>query len=115
MDTIVLEVWVSWLLVQLEHYVRTCTKLTTGSQPTGNQPTQPPCQLLSQDLKPENVLLKVDKSSPIGVVAKISDFGLAKAISPHESHLSGVRGGTPFYQVGWAMFVVCCMCCDAGV
>jgi len=50
------------------------------------------------DLKPENVLLKVDKTSPIGVVAKISDFGLAKAIPPNESHLSGIKGGTPFYQ-----------------
>lgn len=31
--------------------------------------------LIHGDLKPENVLLKVDKTSPIGVVGKISDFG----------------------------------------
>lgn len=27
------------------------------------------------DLKPENVMLKTDSSAPIGVVAKITDFG----------------------------------------
>ncbi len=48
--------------------------------------------------KPENVLLRVDTTSPIGVVAKISDFGLSHAIAPHASHLSNIKGGTPFYQ-----------------
>jgi serine/threonine protein kinase len=31
--------------------------------------------VFSGDLKPENVLLKMDTTSPIGVVAKITDFG----------------------------------------
>jgi serine/threonine protein kinase len=34
-----------------------------------------PCS--TGDLKPENVLLKMDSTSPIGVVAKITDFGEA--------------------------------------
>lgn len=40
------------------------------------------------DLKPDNVLLKLDQSCPLGVVAKLTDFGLAVAVDPTVSHVS---------------------------
>eukprot|EP00195_Chlamydomonas_chlamydogama_P016146 CAMPEP_0202891888 /NCGR_PEP_ID=MMETSP1392-20130828/1814_1 /ASSEMBLY_ACC=CAM_ASM_000868 /TAXON_ID=225041 /ORGANISM="Chlamydomonas chlamydogama, Strain SAG 11-48b" /LENGTH=1173 /DNA_ID=CAMNT_0049575753 /DNA_START=288 /DNA_END=3809 /DNA_ORIENTATION=+ len=54
--------------------------------------------IIHGDLKPENVLLKHDPSSPIGMVAKITDFGLCTTIDPTQSHISGFNNGTPFYS-----------------
>lgn len=50
------------------------------------------------DLKPENVLLKNDTASPIGVVAKVTDFGLSATLNPGDTHLSNMANGTPFYS-----------------
>lgn len=50
----------------------------------------------SGDLKPDNVMLKLDTSSPIGVTAKLTDFGLATAIDPTTTHVSNFKKGTPW-------------------
>ena len=55
------------------------------------------CFFLIGDLKPENVLLKPDVDRPSGMIAKITDFGLATMIDPLATHVSSFRHGTPFY------------------
>ncbi|KAF5833538.1 hypothetical protein DUNSADRAFT_10150 [Dunaliella salina] len=54
-------------------------------------------QIIHSDLKPENVLLKADPSSRLGITAKIADFGLAANLGPHATHASNVAGGTQYY------------------
>lgn len=49
------------------------------------------------DLKPGNVLLKMDASKPHGIIAKITDFGMSTTIDPNLSHISNYNKGTPFY------------------
>ncbi|KAG1677716.1 hypothetical protein FOA52_001028 [Chlamydomonas sp. UWO 241] len=49
------------------------------------------------DLKPENVLLRMDASRPHGIIAKITDFGMSTTIDPGMSHISGFNKGTPCY------------------
>ncbi|KAF5843451.1 kinase-like domain-containing protein [Dunaliella salina] len=54
-------------------------------------------KIIHGDLKPENVLLKVDGQSPSRLVAKITDFGLAINLGPTATHVSNISTGTPFY------------------
>uniref|UniRef100_A0A7S3R7G0 Protein kinase domain-containing protein n=1 Tax=Dunaliella tertiolecta TaxID=3047 RepID=A0A7S3R7G0_DUNTE len=54
-------------------------------------------QIIHGDLKPENVLLKADKEVSVGLVAKLTDFGLAISLGPTATHASNFRSGTPFY------------------
>uniref|UniRef100_A0A7S3R8A4 Protein kinase domain-containing protein n=1 Tax=Dunaliella tertiolecta TaxID=3047 RepID=A0A7S3R8A4_DUNTE len=54
-------------------------------------------QIIHGDLKPENVLLKADKNASVGLVAKLTDFGLAIILGPTATHASNFRSGTPFY------------------
>eukprot|EP00775_Hariotina_reticulata_P012531 gene12531-12664_t len=46
------------------------------------------------DLKCENILLKSDPQDPDGVLAKVADFGLSRALAFGQSHLSTRRYGT---------------------
>ena len=48
------------------------------------------------DLKPGNILLKEDPCT-IGVVAKLTDFGLSTTVDPNATHLSNYTSGTKFY------------------
>ncbi len=43
------------------------------------------------------MLLKAEPRSPIGMVAKITDFGLSTTISPGASHVTNYTNGTPYY------------------
>eukprot|EP00798_Chlamydomonas_sp_ICE-L_P026216 gene26216-11948_t len=53
--------------------------------------------IIHGDLKPENVLLKLEPSHRHGIVGKITDFGMSTTIRPDQSHISNFRMGTPFY------------------
>lgn len=53
--------------------------------------------IIHGDLKPDNVMLKMDSGAPIGVVAKITDFGLSTTLGPQATHVSNYNSGTPFY------------------
>uniref|UniRef100_A0A7S3R8X6 Protein kinase domain-containing protein n=1 Tax=Dunaliella tertiolecta TaxID=3047 RepID=A0A7S3R8X6_DUNTE len=53
--------------------------------------------IIHGDLKPENILLKADSSSPVGLRAKITDFGLSTNLGPTATHASNFRQGTPYY------------------
>eukprot|EP00879_Flechtneria_rotunda_P011965 GHRR01012497.1.p1 GENE.GHRR01012497.1~~GHRR01012497.1.p1 ORF type:complete len:222 (+),score=73.14 GHRR01012497.1:505-1170(+) len=46
------------------------------------------------DLKCENVLLKTEPQDPDGLMAKVADFGLSRALAFGQSHLSTRRYGT---------------------
>eukprot|EP00878_Enallax_costatus_P019450 GHUV01020521.1.p1 GENE.GHUV01020521.1~~GHUV01020521.1.p1 ORF type:complete len:288 (+),score=67.25 GHUV01020521.1:538-1401(+) len=46
------------------------------------------------DLKWENVLLKSERRDPDGIMAKVADFGLSRALAFGQSHLSTRRYGT---------------------
>eukprot|EP00775_Hariotina_reticulata_P003224 gene3224-3501_t len=46
------------------------------------------------DLKCENILLKSETQDPDGVLAKVADFGLSRALALGQSHLSTRRYGT---------------------
>ncbi|GAX77870.1 hypothetical protein CEUSTIGMA_g5312.t1 [Chlamydomonas eustigma] len=69
--------------------------------------------IIHGDLKPDNVLLKnmpgstsdaadckdvMSPSSPFLFQAKIADFGLSKSMHASNTHVSGVRQGTPLYM-----------------
>ena len=49
------------------------------------------------DLKPENILIKRDKRKELGLVGKITDFGLCSTLGL-KTHVSNFTGGTPFYM-----------------
>jgi eukaryotic-like serine/threonine-protein kinase len=49
------------------------------------------------DIKPDNVLLKPDDSSPTRAIAKLTDYGLSRAMDPDVTHVSNWTAGTPFY------------------
>uniref|UniRef100_A0A7S3VTP2 Protein kinase domain-containing protein n=1 Tax=Dunaliella tertiolecta TaxID=3047 RepID=A0A7S3VTP2_DUNTE len=53
--------------------------------------------IIHGDLKPDNILLKADSSSPAGLRAKITDFGLSTNLGPTATHASNFRLGTPYY------------------
>ncbi|KAL6747847.1 hypothetical protein V8C86DRAFT_2896405 [Haematococcus lacustris] len=53
--------------------------------------------IIHGDLKPENIMLRTDASAQIGVVAKITDFGLSTTLAPHMTHVSNFKSGTPYY------------------
>jgi len=53
--------------------------------------------IIHGDLTPGNILLKKDPTSPIAVVAKITDFGLCTTMDPNKTHVSNVSNGTPYY------------------
>lgn len=41
--------------------------------------------------------LQPERSSLLGITAKVADFGLAAFISPTDTHVSNYKGGTPIY------------------
>jgi hypothetical protein len=55
------------------------------------------CSVVHGDLKPANVLLKVDEGCDLGFVAKLADFGLSRQLEQGATHLSNYAKGTPFY------------------
>lgn len=54
--------------------------------------------IIHGDLKPDNVMLKADEGMYIGVVAKLTDFGLSHALAPAATHVSRVGLGTFCYM-----------------
>jgi serine/threonine-protein kinase len=57
--------------------------------------------VVHRDLKPENVFLVTDRDAPLGVRAKILDFGIAKMLDPASSAPHTKTGsilGTPIYM-----------------
>lgn len=52
------------------------------------------CLLLQGDLKPGNVLIKLMHGAPYGRMAKVSDFGLSRALQAGQSHRSTRTFGT---------------------
>jgi len=51
--------------------------------------------IIHGDLKPENVLLKQDTEAEMGMVRKITDFGLSSTLNAGHSHVSSFQNGTP--------------------
>jgi serine/threonine protein kinase len=54
--------------------------------------------IIHADLKPDNIMLKVDRNSSLSIVAKLTDFGLATVLDPTATHVSNYRAGTTFYM-----------------
>ncbi|KAL6752107.1 kinase-like domain-containing protein, partial [Haematococcus lacustris] len=51
------------------------------------------------DLSSGNIMLRTDPSNPLGVQAKVCDFGLSRFLEgPDQSHISNARQGTPYYM-----------------
>ncbi|KAL6758747.1 hypothetical protein V8C86DRAFT_2587039 [Haematococcus lacustris] len=51
------------------------------------------------DLSSGNIMLRSDPSNPLGVQAKVCDFGLSRFLEgPDQSHISNARQGTPYYM-----------------
>jgi serine/threonine protein kinase len=50
--------------------------------------------VLHADLKAGNVLLSSDPASPTGLTAKVSDFGLSRALGVNQTHQSTRTVGT---------------------
>mmetsp|Transcript_18930 Transcript_18930/g.40759 ORF Transcript_18930/g.40759 Transcript_18930/m.40759 type:complete len:172 (+) Transcript_18930:274-789(+) len=46
-------------------------------------------------VQPENVLLKQDTEAEMGMVRKITDFGLSSTLNAGHSHVSSFQNGTP--------------------
>jgi hypothetical protein len=63
-------------------------------------PTHPPTipGAPRADLKSDNILLKSEPPNPVGVVAKLTDFGLSTVLSPEQTHVSQYKAGTPHYM-----------------
>lgn len=55
------------------------------------------CPCVPPHPQTDNVLLKLDKSSKLGVTLKVTDFGLAMNLDPGATHVSNFRGGTRFF------------------
>ncbi|GAX73135.1 hypothetical protein CEUSTIGMA_g588.t1 [Chlamydomonas eustigma] len=53
--------------------------------------------IIHGDLKPENVLAKVDEECQNRLIYKITDFGLAKTLDPKKGYVSCFNNGTPYY------------------
>uniref|UniRef100_A0A7S0R9B6 Protein kinase domain-containing protein n=1 Tax=Chlamydomonas leiostraca TaxID=1034604 RepID=A0A7S0R9B6_9CHLO len=49
------------------------------------------------DLKPDNVLIKLDGRTLTGWVVKLTDFGFSQALGPDRTHVSNFAAGTPYY------------------
>ncbi|KAG2493092.1 hypothetical protein HYH03_008755 [Edaphochlamys debaryana] len=54
--------------------------------------------IIHGDLKPGNVLLTSEPSSPLGYVCKVSDFGLATALEASEQTITHENWGTVLYM-----------------
>ncbi|GAX74864.1 hypothetical protein CEUSTIGMA_g2310.t1 [Chlamydomonas eustigma] len=60
-------------------------------------------QIIHGDLKPDNVLLKMtlpsdNAGSRPSCVVKVADFGMSMRIQANQTHVSGIRNGTPLYM-----------------
>jgi serine/threonine protein kinase len=49
------------------------------------------------DLKPANILLKLEQNSQHAVTAKLADFGVSAVVDPGATHVSNFSRGTPFW------------------
>lgn len=53
------------------------------------------CQLVHRDMKPENVMISIDRQNPVNSQAVVGDFGLARAVSPTETFYTCTRQYRP--------------------